>query len=481
MTVTRKLTAGFAVPLVVLVVIGWAAYGSITTLLESAKLVGHTHEVRGAIGDVLVDVLNAETRQRGYLITHASEYEAPFHESMSRIDADLNALASLIVDAGQQQRLQPLKELVTTKKAQMNVLMQAAQEGKLDSAAEKEKVLKGRNYTEEIRTAVRELEAGETALLKQRQASEERMSANTLNTILYGTILAFLVVGAVGVYVSRSITVSVGELTNNLASSTAEILAGTTQQASGAQEQAAAVTETVATVDEVVQTSEQAAQRAKAVAESSQRAVEVGKAGRRAVDETVTAMGAVKEQSESIAESILALAEQAQAIGEIIATVNDIAEQTNLLALNAAIEASRAGEQGKGFAVVAGEIKALADQSKKATGQVRQILGEIQKATNSSVLLTEEGTKSVAAALKAVSQAGETIKALAETITEAAQAATQIAASAGQQATGMSQIHQAMKNVNQVTNQNLASTKQAERAAQDLNALGVKLKQLVGS
>ena len=248
MTVTRKLTAGFAVPLVVLVVIGWAAYGSITTLLESAKLVGHTHEVRGAIGDVLVDVLNAETRQRGYLITHASEYEAPFHESMSRIDADLNALASLIVDAGQQQRLQPLKELVTTKKAQMNVLMQAAQEGKLDSAAEKEKVLKGRNYTEEIRTAVRELEAGETALLKQRQASEERMSANTLNTILYGTILAFLVVGAVGVYVSRSITVSVGELTNNLASSTAEILAGTTQQASGAQEQAAAVTETVATV-----------------------------------------------------------------------------------------------------------------------------------------------------------------------------------------------------------------------------------------
>ena len=71
----------------------------------------------------------------------------------------------------------------------------------------------------------------------------------------------------------------------------------------------------------------------------------------------------------------MALAEQAQAIGEIIATVNDIADQTNILALNAAIEASRAGGQGRGFAVVAGEVKALADQSKRATQQVRQILG----------------------------------------------------------------------------------------------------------
>src|SRR5207253_4904915 len=102
------------------------------------------------------------------------------------------------------------------------------------------------------------------------------------------------------------------------------------------------------------------------------------------VEETVEAMKKVKQQVEATAETILALAENAQAIGEVIATVNDIAEQTNLLALNAAIEASRAGEHGKGFAVVATEVKALANQSKKATMQVRQILGEIQKATNSA-------------------------------------------------------------------------------------------------
>lgn len=274
---------------------------------------------------------------------------------------------------------------------------------------------------------------------------------------------------------------AVTETVTSLASATSEILAGTTQQAAGAQEQASSVQETVSTVDEVVQTSEQAAGRARAVQESSQRAAEVGKAGRRAVEETVAAMGSVKGHSESIAGSILSLAEQAQAIGEITAAVTDIAEQTNLLALNAAIEASRAGEHGRGFSVVASEVKALADQSKKATGQVRQILGEIQKATNAAVMAAEEGTKGVNAAIRVASQAGETIRTLSDAISEAAQAASQIAASAGQQATGMAQIHQAMKAVSQVTSQNMASTRQAERAAQDLNAMSAKLTGLLGA
>jgi PAS domain S-box-containing protein len=279
----------------------------------------------------------------------------------------------------------------------------------------------------------------------------------------------------------RELLRTVTETAQNVASAAAEILTATTQQASGAQEQAAAVAQTVTTVDEVTQTSDQAAQRAKVVADSAQRTVESSRTGQKAVDEAVKVMGTVKEQVEALAESILTLAEQAQQIGEIIATVNEIAEQTNLLALNAAIEAARAGDQGKGFAVVASEVKVLAEQSKKATAQVRQILGDIQKATNAAVMATEDGTKSVNGAIKVVDQAGETIRTLAETINETAQASALIAASATQQAVGMAQIHQAMRNINQVTNQTLSSTKQAERAAQDLDALGTKLKDVLGN
>ena len=178
---------------------------------------------------------------------------------------------------------------------------------------------------------------------------------------------------------------------------------------------------------------------------------------------------------EATAENILALAEQAQAIGEITAAVADVAEQTNLLALNAAIEASRAGEHGKGFAVVAGEVKALADQSKKATAQVRQILGEIQKGTNAAVLSTEEVTKGVAAAGRVADQAGQTIKALAETLAEAAQAAAQITASAGQQATGMAQIHQAMRNIDEAARRTWRPCARPSRPPQNLNGLGTRL------
>ena len=312
-------------------------------------------------------------------------------------------------------------------------------------------------------------------------ADAARLAAARMQlTMLVGGILVLLVGAVTGVLLNRAVTAPLRHTTNVLASSAAEILASTAQHASGATETSAAVTETVTTVDEVTQTADQAAQRAKSVADLASRAAAIGQTGRKAVQDSITGMNAVRTQVESIAQSIVALAEQAQAIGEITATVTEIAEQTNLLALNAAVEAARAGEHGRGFAVVAGEVRSLADQSKKATVQVRQILGEIQRATNAAVMATEQGTREVAAGTRQVSEAGETIRALAEAVGEASQAAAQIVASAGQQAAGMQQIRQAMGNVHEATQQSLASTRQAERAAEDLNEQGARLLALVG-
>lgn len=300
--------------------------------------------------------------------------------------------------------------------------------------------------------------------------------------VLLGVSLLAMIIGVTTAWqLNRAVSGPLQNASQVLASSAAEILASTTQQASSASESSSAVTETVATVDEVAQTAEQAAERARTVSELALRAAEIAKVGRQAVDDSIAGMGAVREQVESIAESIMALAEQAQAIGEITSTVTEIAEQTNLLALNAAVEAARAGEQGRGFAVVASEVRSLADQSKRATVQVRKILGEIQRATSAAVMTTEQGTKQVSAGARQVTEAGNTIRALSEAVAGASQAAAQIVASAGQQAAGMSQIRLAMGNIHEATQQNLASSRQAEQAAQDLNALGVRLVTLVGA
>jgi methyl-accepting chemotaxis protein len=536
MTIGKKIAAGYGVALGVLLLIGALSYWTTSQLLHNNERVEHTYQVLNELEILLSLLKDAETGQRGFLLTGKDNYLQPYTNAIGRIDEQLTSVRNLTRTNEKQQRaLDDLKPLVVEKLAELKETVEQRkkdvdgkqEEGKQgDGYKEALKVVmggKGKELMVQIRKIVERMTEEERRLLVERSAAAEASAHWTLYTIAFGTPLAILVVSAAGYFLVRSITTplrkllegtdkvgrgmldhrvgiqskdEIGELAaafdrmtekrqqaleairgavSRLSSASAEILASTSQQAAGAQEQAAAVAQTVTTVDEVTQTAEQSALRARGVGDAVQRTVNSSRAGRKAVEDSIAALGIVQEQVETTAENILSLAEQAQAVSEIIATVNDIAEQTNLLALNAAIESSRAGEHGKGFAVVAGEVKSLADQSKKATVQVRQILGEIQKGTNKAVLSTEAVTRGVASAAEVASQAGEAIKTLTEALADAAQSAGQITASAGQQATGMAQIHQATKNIDQVARQNLAATRQAEQAAQNLSELGTQL------
>lgn len=277
----------------------------------------------------------------------------------------------------------------------------------------------------------------------------------------------------------RALTSEIAEAVNVLGSASSEIVASTSQLAASSTETATAVTETTTTVEEVRQTAQVASQKAKSVSDSAQKSAQISQAGRKSTDETVESMKRIHQQMSSIADSMVRLSEQTQAIGQIIAAVDDLAAQSNLLAVNAAIEAAKAGEQGKGFTVVAQEVKSLAEQSKQATAQVRTILSDIQKATSAAVMATEQGTKAVEAGVKQSAQAGESIQALTSSVAESAQAATQIAASSQQQLIGVDQVASAMESIKQATAQNVASAKQMETSARNLNDVGRKLKQLI--
>lgn len=272
----------------------------------------------------------------------------------------------------------------------------------------------------------------------------------------------------------KSTRAAVGQL----ASTSAELLASTKMQSSGAENQADAVARIVPTVEEVTQTARQAAQRATGVGKTVQRTLEIGNAGRKAVDDSVSALNGVRQQVEQTAQNLLALVEQTKAVFAIIASVDDIARQSHLLAVNASIEAAKAGDHGKGFSVVADEVRSLADQSKQATAQVRTILGDIHKATKAAVESMERVTTEVSGAIHVGDQSSQTINELAVALSEVAATSAQTVISAEQEAVGMTHIQDAMKNIDHVARQALLAIQGTEQAARQLNDLGSQLTDL---
>jgi methyl-accepting chemotaxis protein len=178
-------------------------------------------------------------------------------------------------------------------------------------------------------------------------------------------------------------------------------------------------------------------------------------------------------QAQGTNERVAELAKAAARIGDVVELINQIAGQTNLLALNATIEAARAGEAGRGFAVVASEVKALAEQTSKATDEISQQIHGIQAATQESVgAIREIGNT--------IGRMSEIASAIAAAVEEQGAATQEIARNVQRAAQGTQQVSSNISDVRHGASRTGSESSQVLSAAQSLSSESNRLKLEVG-
>jgi methyl-accepting chemotaxis protein len=230
---------------------------------------------------------------------------------------------------------------------------------------------------------------------------------------------------------------AVGAIVSNVSASAVQL-----ESAAGTLTRTAEITEDLS--GQVAGASEEASTNMQSVAAATEELSQsVDEIGRRVRESNRIAEGAVL-QAQQTDSRIGKLTRAAQQIGDVVKLITAIAEQTNLLALNATIEAARAGEAGRGFAVVAAEVKSLANQTAKATGEISSHIAGMQDATQESVTA---------------------IKEIGQTIGQISKIASTIASAVEQQSSATQEIARSVQSVAQGTQEVAGNITQVNRGA----------------
>jgi methyl-accepting chemotaxis protein len=257
----------------------------------------------------------------------------------------------------------------------------------------------------------------------------------------------------------------IGELVHSLASASTELEASASTLSSTADH-----TQELTTM--VAAASEEASTNVQSVASATEQLSSSVNEISRQVQESARMADEAVDQARRTNDRVGKLAKAAARIGDVVELINTIAGQTNLLALNATIEAARAGEAGRGFAVVASEVKALAQQTAKATGEIGQQITDIQAATEESV----GAIKEISGTIEKLSEVSSTIAAAVE---EQGAATQEISRNIQQAAQGTQQVSTHITDVERGASETGSASSQVLSAAKSLNGESDRLKKQV--
>jgi methyl-accepting chemotaxis protein len=235
-----------------------------------------------------------------------------------------------------------------------------------------------------------------------------------------------------------------------------------------------------ATLSKTADTVEQVSQRASSAsgeasknvhsvaAASEELSTSIGEISRQ-VEASARIAGEAVEQAQKTDARISQLSQAAARIGDVVDLIQTIAGQTNLLALNATIEAARAGDAGRGFAVVATEVKSLAEQTAKATGEIGQQIADIQSATKDSVTAIKE----IGGIIARISEISATI---ASAVEQQGAATQEISKNVQRAAEGTSKVEASISDVQRGASEAGGASSEVLSAAQSLSGESNRLK-----
>lgn len=222
-SVGTKIGAGFGLALFILAVIGILAYNNTSNLVRAAEWRTHTYIVLSGLDRLLSEAKDAETGQRGFVLTGDETYLEPYNSATRALDTTLSELRTLTADnPAQQRRLDAVVPQLKTKLNGMQRSVELRRSAGLEAARAEVMTGVGKEAMDNIRGLLKEMAATEQELLKQREERLQRDSERTLAVILYGIPLAFVV-----------LAIAAWAITRNIADPLREIVQSATQIAAG--------------------------------------------------------------------------------------------------------------------------------------------------------------------------------------------------------------------------------------------------------